>query len=455
MIPSIIAIIFITYLQKKVPKENTTYDWHRYFKAGIYFSVALAVLNITSSSVFITLLSTLFLIGIMALTYTQEELKSGKNWTLSLIPYLLIILIAYLVEWIAPSVYSKYENLFDSAEAFGLLWLGGMWFVNRRQDKALDIERNRRVAEEAQNKIMAQMKVELEHQVAERTAEIRQQKEALEVTLEELKAAQNQLIQSEKMASLGELTAGIAHEIQNPLNFVNNFSEVSIELLDELSEGPLKALPADHLELADELIQDLTQNLEKISFHGKRADGIVKGMLQHSRISPGQKELIDLNVLADEYLRLSYHGLRAKDKSFNAVMETNFDPELAKIMVIPQDIGRVLLNLFNNAFYSVHEKKKKANVPDFKPTVAVTTKNVQLPHYRLGIEISVFDNGLGIPTNVVDKIYQPFFTTKPTGQGTGLGLSLSYEIITNGHSGELKVTSKEGEYANFVITLPS
>jgi signal transduction histidine kinase len=268
-------------------------------------------------------------------------------------------------------------------------------------------------------------------------------KQSIEVTLTELKATQTQLIQSEKMASLGELTAGIAHEIQNPLNFVNNFSEVSKELLDEMKEELDKGNTAD----AKEIAEDVIQNLEKINHHGKRADAIVKGMLQHSRSSTGVKEPTDINALADEYLRLAFHGLRAKDKSFNANMKTDYDATLEKVNVIPQDIGRVILNLITNAFYAVTEKAKQ-QPNGYEPTISVSSKKLDDK-----IFISVKDNGGGIPQKVVDKIFQPFFTTKPTGQGTGLGLSLSYDIV-KAHGGEIKVETKEGEGSEFIIQLP-
>ena len=273
---------------------------------------------------------------------------------------------------------------------------------------------------------------------------LNKQKVEIEKTLHQLKSTQSQLIQSEKMASLGELTAGIAHEIQNPLNFVNNFSEVSTELIEELKEELAEGNTEDVVELADML----TQNLEKINHHGGRASGIVKGMLAHSRSSTGnQKELTDLNGLCDEYLRLAYHGFRAKNKNFNATYITNFDTTLPKLEVVPQDIGRVILNLINNAFYVVNEKGKEGIV-GYEPRVKVTTKsNLE------SIEISVSDNGKGIPKKIIDKIFQPFFTTKPTGQGTGLGLSLSYDIV-KAHGGELLVESIEGEGTTFKINLP-
>ena len=273
--------------------------------------------------------------------------------------------------------------------------------------------------------------------------------EELHNSLKDLQDTQQQLIQSAKMASLGELTAGIAHEIQNPLNFVNNFSEVSNELIDEMKAE----LATGNVQLANEIADDVKQNLEKILHHGKRADAIVKGMLQHSRSSSGQKELTDINALCDEYVRLAYHGLRAKDKNFNVRTETNFDPSLGKINVVPQELGRVILNLINNAFYAVNEKKKSsfaeaAQYEQYDPAVIISTsKNNGM------MEIKVEDNGPGISQKVLNKIFQPFFTTKPSGQGTGLGLSLSYDIVKT-HGGELTVETKEGEGATFIINLP-
>jgi signal transduction histidine kinase len=279
---------------------------------------------------------------------------------------------------------------------------------------------------------------------------LQDQKDKVESTLHELKSTQSQLIQSEKMASLGELTAGIAHEIQNPLNFVNNFSEVSNELITEIEEEREKNVENRDEALVSEILSDIKQNLEKINHHGKRADAIVKGMLQHSRSSSATKEQTDINKLTDEYLRLAYHGLRAKDKSFNATMKTEFDETIGKIDIIPQDIGRVILNLITNAFYATNEKHASTSSAGqlYEPTVTVATKKIES-----NIEISVQDNGNGIPQNIVDKIFQPFFTTKPTGQGTGLGLSLAYDIV-KAHSGALTVETKNGEGTTFLITLP-
>ena len=265
----------------------------------------------------------------------------------------------------------------------------------------------------------------------------------IEKAFDELKATQKQLIQSEKMASLGELTAGIAHEIQNPLNFVNNFSEVNTELIDELR----KELAGGNVVSAEELAVSVADNEQKINHHGKRADVIVKSMLQHSRTSSGHKEITNLNELCEEYIRLAYHGYRAKDKSFNANFEKHLDPSLPNVTVVRQDIGRVILNLINNASYTVNEKNKNG-VSGYTPKVKILTKN-------LGdkVEIRIEDNGMGIPESIKEKIFQPFFSTKPTGQGTGLGLSLSYDIL-KAHGGTLEVISKEGEGSEFVVQLP-
>ena len=275
-------------------------------------------------------------------------------------------------------------------------------------------------------------------------AQLKRQKKKIELTLDQLKATQSQLIQSEKMASLGEVTAGIAHEIQNPLNFVNNFSEVSNELLDEISEEFEKG----NLEVVRQNLNDIRSNLNKINHHGKRADAIVKGMLQHSRKGNSEKEPTDLNLLCDEYLRLAYHGLRAKDKSFSANLETDFDPGLGKVNVMAQDIGRVILNLLTNAFYAVTQKKCNTGDAGYEPKIVVSTKKTVNQ-----VKIQVRDNGDGISQEILEKVFQPFFTTKPSGQGTGLGLYLSYEIIEV-HGGELKIDTKEGEGTIFTILLP-
>jgi signal transduction histidine kinase len=315
---------------------------------------------------------------------------------------------------------------------------------------ALELNINRYIKEKYQAQKESLLNLE------EKEKLIMQQNEMLEQKVEErtsaLKETQSQLVQREKMASLGELTAGIAHEIQNPLNFVNNFSEVNNELIEELQSERLKVKSERNEKLENEIITDIKQNLDKINHHGKRADAIVKGMLQHSKQTSGVKEPTDINALCDEYLRLSFHGLRAKDKNFNADLKTDFDESIGKINIVPQDIGRVLLNLFNNAFYAVNEKLTANGSPltdNYKPTVSIQTKKINDK-----IEIRVEDNGNGIPQNIIDKIFQPFFTTKPTGEGTGLGLSLAYDIITKEHKGTIIAENKEGGGSTFTIQLP-
>ncbi|HEX4876175.1 MAG TPA: ATP-binding protein [Chitinophagaceae bacterium] len=314
----------------------------------------------------------------------------------------------------------------------------------KEADKALEIANFKLDRTEKVKRTTAILLEETIQELELKRKAVEESKDALQKSLEELKAAQQQLIQSEKMASLGELTAGIAHEIQNPLNFVNNFSDVSAELVDEMNEELAKG----NTQLAIEIAGDLKQNLEKINHHGKRAGDIVKGMLQHSRTSTGQKELTDINALADEYLRLAYHGLRAKDKTFNAATKTDYDDSVGLIKVIPQDIGRVILNLITNAFYAVNERKKQ-QPEGYEPVVTVSTQKMNDL-----VQVTVKDNGTGIPQKALEKIFQPFFTTKPTGQGTGLGLSLSYDIVTKGHGGELKVETNEGEGTEFIVILP-
>jgi two-component system NtrC family sensor kinase len=296
--------------------------------------------------------------------------------------------------------------------------------------------------EQEKQQILATQNETLERQVNERTAELNQ-------SLETLKATQAQLIQKEKMASLGELTAGVAHEIQNPLNFVNNFSEVSVELLDELLEEREKAPEQQDIELEKEIFSDLRQNLQKITHHGQRAGSIVRSMLAHSRTSSGQREHTNLNALTDEFLRLAYHGQRAAHPTFNCQLITDFSTEIPTLNLAAQDMGRVLLNLYTNAFYALQQKQQLV-AESYEPTLWVSTA---VKEGKI-VEIRIRDNGPGIPQGILQKVFQPFFTTKPTGEGTGLGLSLSYDIVTKGHQGSLEVNSVEGEGTEFVITLP-
>ena len=386
------------------------------------------------------------LISIAIFMYLADYLRHSRPLLIGILPFIAVRLFDDSLEVLDKNLHQAWGDYIGAAVVFSWIWLVYLWIVNNKQQKALEKERLIRHFEEEQNKIIAARKEELEVTVAERTAELTTQKEGLQRALSELSATQDQLIQREKLASLGELTAGIAHEIQNPLNFVNNFSEVSSELIEELQDEQQKDLR--NLNTEKEILILLKENLAKIKHHGRRADAIVKGMLLHSRSSNGKLEAVDINALTDEYLRLSYHGIRAKDKSFNAMLETDFDDSIGEVNVLPQDLGRVILNVLSNAFYSV-SKKRKQNQPGYEPKIWVQTKKV-----KDKVLIKIRDNGYGIPPKVLDKIYQPFFTTKPVGEGTGLGLSLSYDIITKSHGGQMKVDSREGEYAEFSILLP-
>jgi two-component system, NtrC family, sensor kinase len=382
-----------------------------------------------------------------------REYQPSRTLFMGLLPFMAIIIVLNIIEAISKSWIKAIDGVIDVVMPVAMIWMvASFFFANRQRKEWIKLEAERAIDAERRRQDELK-KQELEYLVSERTAEIMRQKEELQHALAELKSTQDQLIQREKLASLGELTAGIAHEIQNPLNFVNNFSEVSAELVQELKEEREKTPDERDQELELELLEDLIQNLQKITHHGGRASSIVRGMLQHSRASTGQRELTDLNALADEYLKLSYHGLRAKDKTFNAKFEIVADPSIGQISMVSQDIGRVLLNLFNNAFYATQQRRSgdpvKLAQSGYQPTVTVTTECADAR-----VRIRVRDNGTGMPEEVKAKIFQPFFTTKPTGEGTGLGLSLAYDIVTKGHGGTLTVQSAEGEGTEFVIELP-
>ena len=389
----------------------------------------------------------LFVFGVVMATLLRlYSYRPAQTVLLGLAPMLLNRVVTFSLDLGNYRLLEPYNSFYSSWKKLAIFWLMGLFFVARTQKRTLAKEQLLREEEEKARQRIAAQNAELERLVAERTAALTQQAEELREALTELKTTQAQLIQAEKMASLGELTAGIAHEIQNPLNFVNNFAEVSAELLEELAEE--QARPTPDAEFETELLDSLSQNLQKITQHGQRAASIVRGMLEHSRASTGERQPTDLNALADEYLRLAYHGLRAKDKSFNAALQTDFAPALPIVEAASQDIGRVLLNLFTNAFYAVRQRQQ-AGEPGYAPIVRVCTE-------RQGDEVvvRVKDNGTGIPEAVRQKIFEPFFTTKPTGEGTGLGLSLAHDIITKGHGGTLTVASQEGQGTEFAIFLP-
>ncbi|WP_426670356.1 sensor histidine kinase [Mucilaginibacter sp. McL0603] len=425
------AFLLVNRLKKSLRFSLLYPKWRSLITVATWSVIALCILTFSLDDGFQHLVGAAILFGLLFYINREPDFQSQRPYLIANVPLIVMGLINSIALFVVSDFYEKYDNYFSWATVVAFAWIFGKWATSKKQEEELRISTERRA--------------ELEILVQERTTELSKQKEELQEIVKELKSTQNQLIQSEKMASLGELTAGIAHEIQNPLNFVNNFSEVSMELVDEMEEELNKGDKAEAIAIAT----DIKQNLEKIRHHGQRADGIVKGMLQHSRASSGQKEPTDINVLADEYLRLAYHGLRAKDKSFNADLVTHFDTAIPKANMVPQDVGRVLLNLFTNAFYAVQQKHKKLGA-EFKPAVEVTTSTE-----KKFITVKVKDNGTGIPESIKDKIMQPFFTTKPTGEGTGLGLSMSYDIVVKAHGGSIDINTKEGEYTEFVVKIPA
>lgn len=445
--PFLVALFLLRYLQRSWVPVLASGSWSRHVRNFLIIGFALLIIeSIFDLEKVMQWVWHAILISIVLFMYKTDDLKHSRTILIGVIPFIIVSIFSDLLQLINMRWYISWESYIEAASVFSLIWFVALWINNKKQQKILETERVEREREEERRKILAARKEELELLVAQRTTELTKQKEDLVKALAELKSTQHQLIQQEKLASLGELTAGIAHEIQNPLNFVNNFSEVSSELLDELEEGHRNGVRS--LSDEKEIIDTLKQNLEKIRHHGKRADAIVKGMLLHSRASNGKIEPVDINELTDEYLRLSYHGFRAKDKTFNATFETNFDPSIGEVNALPQDLGRVILNLLTNAFYSVNQKQKR-NPDGYQPKIWVETKKLQDK-----VQIRIKDNGIGIPPKVLNKIYQPFFSTKPSGEGTGLGLSLSYDIITKGHKGEVKVDTKQGEFAEFNIFIP-
>ncbi|MBK8545972.1 MAG: hypothetical protein IPL63_00825 [Saprospiraceae bacterium] len=434
------ALVFLE-MSKYSPKVNR-YTWWL-----IYYFIAYAIIKFWIPETLLFALNTLHaLISFFGMCYLgyhshKKGNRLGIYFALAYLIYFILVLIeATYVQIGTPGYVAELSFVAWATiiEAFILSFLLSKRFEWEKEDS--DLQRNiaqKQLLEQTleNERIVREQNNILEQRVTARTEELNN-------SIKNLQLTQTQLIQAEKMASLGELTAGIAHEIQNPLNFVNNFSEVSVELIDELYTELEKGDINEGKIIAD----DLKSNLEKITHHGKRAGDIVKGMLHHSRKSTGQKELTDINTLCDEYLRLAYHGLRAKDKSFNAAMITDFDPDIPKLEVVSQDLGRVILNIITNAFYAVNERSKNGE-SGYEPSVIVGTKK-----YENTIEIIIKDNGPGIPGHIKDKIFQPFFTTKPTGQGTGLGLSLAYDVV-NSHEGKLRVESEPGKGSVFIISL--
>jgi signal transduction histidine kinase len=442
----LISIFLAFQLRRFILLEgNAVEKWDELLKKILIFSVILLVASSGLKKQF-----PLFIAGYALLfwlcrkVYTLPEFAGTRSLMFSIAPLGIVYFFDDSARFFLSGYYDNLEDYVQYGRGAGWVWFTATFISFQKQQKALKAERALRQKESKESQLVAARKAVLELLVQERTSELRGQNEKLQQALNELNAAQAQLIHSEKMASLGELTAGIAHEIQNPLNFINNFSELNAELADELKH----ALEADDKEEAFSIIEDIKSNQLKVVHHGKRADSIVKSMLQHSRGSGDTREAVNLNELADECIRLSYHGMRAKEKSFNAKMETRFAENVGLVELVPGEISRVLLNICTNAFYAVMQKSK-LHMEGYAPTVVIETEAEEDK-----VRIKIKDNGGGIPKESMEKIFQPFFTTKPTGEGTGLGLSMSFDIIKKGHKGDIRVESEEGQGATFIIELP-
>jgi two-component system NtrC family sensor kinase len=441
------AVAYLLFIQSLMNTQHNYPKWHQVLNGLIVSNIVISILffihfEVAFVLLYIISIATIFIIITLGIRCIKDRIPSASYLLLGYIANLMgVISIMFVLTGVLPkSDFTFYYSLPLGLTVEVILFsfaLANMINILRKDNE----EKQKKNIEQLLENQQLQTKVnrELEQKVAERTVE-------LNLSLNRLRITQDQLVLKEKLASLGELTAGIAHEIQNPLNFVNNFSELSIELAQELTQEITK--PKIDKELISDLVSDLSQNQQKINHHGQRASSIVKGMLEHSRTGTGERRLTNLNNLAQEYLNIAYQGLRARDASFNIEMKTVLDPDLPETEMVPQEMGRVLLNLFNNAFYATHEKLGQLGRP-YQPEIQVST---QFENDK--VELRIKDNGTGIPPEIINKIFQPFFTTKSTGEGTGLGLSISYDIITKGHHGEIMVESENGNYTEFIVKLP-
>ena len=446
---NLISLFLLLYLKKNPGPQPLPGEIQKWFKWGMIAAGVLIGLGISNlpPQILYELISFVLVGGIIYLILNTPELEFQKTLAITPLPIIGVQLLKYLVKTISLNTYDNIENYLDAAGFFALIWAVTMWFNHRKQIKELEIERIISKEQERQLRATAEQKNQLEVLVAERTSEIRQQKEELQQALDHLKDTQEQLIQQEKLASLGQLTAGIAHEIKNPLNFVNNFSELSQDFIDEIEEELDKAVDFTQKENIKELLEDVKSNLSKIRHHGSRADSIVKSMLMHSRGGTGTKDPTDLNALIREYANLAFHGMRANPNPINVDIQLNLDEQLPKISLNAEDFSRVILNLVKNAFDAMREKIAKAG-NEYKAKVEIRTKDL-----GDSVLIEVEDNGPGVPDEIRDKLLMPFFTTKKGTEGTGLGLSITHDIIKS-HEGTLNIESEVGVFTRFSIVLP-
>ncbi|WP_111668757.1 sensor histidine kinase [Algoriphagus litoralis] len=446
---NIISLFLLNYLKKSSGAVEYPAVLNKYFKYGMIAAGILIGLGASDlpPQILYELLSFVLVGAIIYLILYTPELENQKTLAITPLPIVGVKLLEYLIETISPSIYDTLENYLDAASIFALIWAVTMWLNHRKQMKEIEIERIFLKEQERQLKATAQQKSELEMLVAERTSEILKQKEELQEALNHLQSTQEQLIQQEKLASLGQLTAGIAHEIKNPLNFVNNFSELSVDFLEEIGEEVRKMSDSPEKENIIELLQDVKSNLVKIRHHGSRADSIVRSMLMHSRGGTGTMDPTDLNALIREYANLAFHGMRANPNPINVEIQLELAENLPEIRLNAEDFSRVILNLVKNSFDAMRDKINELG-DQYKAALKIKTKES-----KNQIVIEVEDNGPGVPDEIKDKLLMPFFTTKRGTEGTGLGLSITHDIIKS-HEGKLDIESKVGEFTRFRITLP-
>jgi two-component system NtrC family sensor kinase len=446
---NIISLFLLYYLKKSSGTQAFSVQLKRYFNYGMTAAGVLIIQGITNlpPQFLYETLSFLLVGAIVCLILYTPELEYQKTMAITPLPIVGVELLKYVTETISPAMYDTLENYLNAAGFFALIWAVTMWLNHRKQMKEIEIERIFLKEQERQLKATAEQKTQLEVLVAERTLEILKQKEELQDALEHLQSTQEQLIQQEKLASLGQLTAGIAHEIKNPLNFVNNFSELSVDFLEEIGEEMAKISDSKEKENILELLEDVKSNLVKIRHHGSRADSIVKSMLMHSRGGTGTMDLTDLNALIKEYSNLAFHGMRANPNPINVDIQLDLDEGLPPIHLNAEDFSRVILNLVKNAFDAMRDKIAAQGI-DYKAKIQIQTKDLS-DHILINVE----DNGSGVPDEIRDKLLMPFFTTKKGTEGTGLGLSITHDIIKS-HEGKLSIESKVGEFTRFSILLP-
>ncbi len=446
---NVISLFLLYYLKKSSGSQEFPAKLNRYFKYGMIAAGGLIVLGISQlPPQFLFELLAFALVGaIIYLILSTPELENQKTLAITPLPIVGVQLLEYVIETVSPSIYNTLENYLDAAGFFALIWAVTMWLNHRKQMKEIEIERIFLKEQERQLKATAEQKSQLETLVAERTSEILKQKEELQEALEHLQSTQVQLIQQEKLASLGQLTAGIAHEIKNPLNFVNNFSELSVDFLEEIGEEMSKISDSPEKSNILELLEDVKSNLVKIRHHGSRADSIVRSMLMHSRGGTGTMDPTDLNALIREYANLAFHGMRANPNPINVDIQLDLDEHLPQVKLNAEDFSRVILNLVKNSFDAMRDKINEKG-ERYKAAVKITTKD-----QGDQILIEVEDNGPGVPEEIKDKLLMPFFTTKKGTEGTGLGLSITHDIIKS-HEGKLDIESEVGKYTRFRISLP-